>query len=261
MSFAANQSKSEGYMNKEQKTGQLVLVRHGQSVFNAENKFAGWVDTPLTDLGKEQAELTGEKLRKDGFVPDVVFTSDLSRAIDTGKIVLAKMGLPGMHMIQREEVRERHYGGATGWDKAETKAKLGEDGLLTLRRSFDVPPPVMDKDHPYHPQNPADVPKVIDMPENGTESLKDVVERVKPFWEKEILPRLQKGENIMIAAHGNSLRALTMIVEKMTPDEVKKFEMENAVPVKLEIESAPGTKEWTFKKRSIVTGEGQAQSV
>ncbi len=242
-----------GFADKEEKTGRLVLVRHGQSVFNEENRFAGWVDTPLTSLGIKQAQEAGQQLKEIGFKPDVVISTVFSRASETAKTILNVLGVPNKEIVPSSEMMERHYGGLTGMNKSEAKEHYGDEQFLAFRRSFDTRPPVMDEAHPYHPDNKSDKPKVIAMPENGkgTESLEDVVARVKPFWEKELLPRLQKGENIMIAAHGNSLRALTMIIKNMSKDEIQKYEMDNAKPYVYDITAAKDLKSWQVKDVDI----------
>lgn len=231
-------------------TGTLVIVRHGQSEYNAANKFAGWVETPLTALGVQQAKDTGAILRKHGFKPDVVYVSTLGRAIDTGKKVLEAMGLGEMEMHQKPELLERHYGGLTGKNKAEAEAAFGAAQFKIYRRSYDEPPPAMDAQHEYHPENPAASDKVTGMPPNGknTEALKDVVDRVLPFWNEVLLPQLKEGKNILISAHGNSLRALSMIVEKMTPEQIREYEIANGIPIQLEVISEPGKNGWDFRK-------------
>jgi 2,3-bisphosphoglycerate-dependent phosphoglycerate mutase len=231
--------------------GKLVIVRHGQSQANLDNVFAGWVNSPLTDTGIQQAKSAGDILKRSGFKPDVVYASTLIRAINTAKEMLTVMGMADKAIIQNADLLERHYGSLTGMDKTKAKATFGDDMFLTYRRSFEEPPPPMDASHPAHPQGsgPAHL-KVIDMPPGGkgTESLSDVVERVKPFWEKELLPRLKKGENILISAHGNSLRALSMIIEGMTPNEVKLYEMDNAVPIGYDF-TFPAGKAWDASPR------------
>ncbi len=241
------------FADKEATTGRLVLVRHGQSKFNEENRFAGWVNTPLTQLGVNQAQEAGQQLKQIGFKPDTVISTVFSRALDTAKNILSVLGVTNKQIEQSSAMMERHYGGLTGMDKDEAKAKYGDEQFLAFRRSFNTRPPVMDKDHPYHPDNSSDKPKVIGMPDNGlgTESLEDVVNRVKPYWEKELLPRLQKGENIMIAAHGNSLRALTMIIKNMSKEEIQTYEMANAKPYVYDITSAKNSTKWDCKEVDI----------
>jgi 2,3-bisphosphoglycerate-dependent phosphoglycerate mutase len=182
---------------------QLVIFRHGQSVWNLENKFTGWVDVELTPKGIAEAKAAGEKLK--GFVFNEAFTSVLRRAQDTLKIVLEICGQNKIHVTRNEALNERKYGDLQGLNKAETARKFGDEQVKIWRRSFDVAPP------------------------NG-ESLKDTATRVIPYFEKEIAPKLKAGENIVIAAHGNSLRALIMHLEKMTPKEILEFEIGTAQP-------------------------------
>lgn len=233
--------------------GELVIIRHGQSEANAKNVFAGWVDTKLTDKGKQQARDAGNILRQRGFRPDIVFTSTLSRAIDTAKIALAAMGTPDATLIQDAALMERHYGGLTGMDKTEAKAKFGEEQFLQYRRSYDIPPLPMDKSHPAHPDHPSTGEKVVGMPPGGkgTESLADVVERVRPFFQQEILPRMARGEKVLIAAHGNSLRALSMLIEAMSSEAVKSYEIENGIPIRYAID-VPKQGLWTFTREELV---------
>jgi 2,3-bisphosphoglycerate-dependent phosphoglycerate mutase len=231
--------------------GRLIIVRHGQSQANLDNVFAGWVNSPLTSTGIEQARAAGALLSKSGFKPDVVYASTLTRAVNTAVEILSVMGMPNQPILQKASLLERHYGALTGMDKTRARATFGDDMFLTYRRSFEEPPPPMDESHPAHPKGngPAHL-KVIDLPPGGkgTEALTDVVDRVRPFWEQELLPRLKKGENILISAHGNSLRALSMIIEGMTPDEVKQYEMDNAVPIGYDFSFA-ADKAWAVSPR------------
>jgi 2,3-bisphosphoglycerate-dependent phosphoglycerate mutase len=239
--------------DKTGKTGTLVLVRHGQSEFNAQNTFAGWVDTPLTQKGIDQAIKAGNALKDGKFKPDIVFSSKLSRAIDTGRNVLNALGMPNKEIIQLDDLIERHYGALTGKNKAQAEAELGKKKFNEYRRSYDNPPPAMDESHPCHPDNKTPGPKVVGMPKNGkgTESLEDVVARVKPIWEEKLLPELQKGKNIMIAGHGNTLRALAMIVKGMSKEEVVGYEMENAKPVMINVTSAKGSNKWKAEEIEV----------
>ncbi len=236
--------------------GQLVIIRHGQSEANAKDVFAGWVDTGLTDTGKQQAHSVGDILRKDDFKPDVVFASTLTRAIDTAKIALTAMDMPTKEIVQAPALLERHYGGLTGMNKAKAAEEFGPDQFFKYRRSFNEPPPPMDEAHPAHPDHPGKGEKVIGLPSNGkgTESLEDVVQRVKPFFNKEILPRMKRGEKVMIAAHGNSLRALSMIIESMTPEAVSTYEIANGAPIKYTL-NVPARGPWSFQ-REMMTGKG-----
>ncbi|MFI5142084.1 MAG: 2,3-diphosphoglycerate-dependent phosphoglycerate mutase [Bacteroidia bacterium] len=182
---------------------QLVIFRHGQSVWNLENKFTGWVDVELTEKGIEEAKAAGQKLK--GIVFNEGYSSDLKRAQNTLKIALEVCGQGNIPITYDKALNERMYGDLQGLNKAETAEKFGEDQVKIWRRSYDVAPP------------------------NG-ESLKDTAARVIPYFEKEIAPKLKAGKNIVIAAHGNSLRALIMHLEKMTPAQILEFEIGTGQP-------------------------------
>jgi 2,3-bisphosphoglycerate-dependent phosphoglycerate mutase len=181
----------------------LIIFRHGQSTWNLENKFTGWVDVELTPSGIEEAKNAGEKLK--GYKFDYAYASDLKRAQDTLKYSLEAAGHPPITPIYNKALNERMYGDLQGLNKTETVKKFGEEQVKIWRRSYDVAPP------------------------NG-ESLKDTAARVLPYFEKEIVPKLKAGKNIVIAAHGNSLRALIMHLEKMTPKEILEFEIGTGKP-------------------------------
>jgi 2,3-bisphosphoglycerate-dependent phosphoglycerate mutase len=192
----------------------LVLLRHGQSQWNLENRFTGFYDIDLSDLGRQEAADAGVRLKNLGVKFDTVFTSTLKRANNTGKIALENAGQADLipQIITHDDLRERDYGDLTGLDKDETRAKYGDEQVHIWRRSYDVRPP-------------------------GGECLEDVVEkRVRPYYEANIKPRLEKGENILVAAHGNSLRALLIIIGAETPETINKAEMETGVPVVFEME-------------------------
>ncbi|KXB98600.1 MAG: phosphoglyceromutase [Chlorobi bacterium NICIL-2] len=181
----------------------LILLRHGESVWNKENRFTGWVDVDLSDRGEEEARRAGELLRT---IPiDVVFTSALRRAIRTAELALEAAGKPSIPIIKNAALNERHYGDLQGLNKDEVARKYGEQQFKLWRRSYDVPPP------------------------NG-ESLKMTQERVLPYYEKEILPLLQQGKNVLVVAHGNSLRALVMALEHLTPEQIVETNIPTGVP-------------------------------
>ena len=182
---------------------QLVIFRHGQSVWNLENKFTGWVDVELSEKGLLEAKNAGEKIK--GFNFDYAYASDLKRAQNTLTLALASAGHPAITAIYNKALNERMYGDLQGLDKQATTEKYGEEQVKIWRRSFDIPPP------------------------NG-ESLKDTADRVIPYFESEIIPKLKAGKNVVIAAHGNSLRALIMYLEKMTPAQILEFEIGTAQP-------------------------------
>lgn len=182
---------------------QLVIFRHGQSVWNLENKFTGWVDVELTEKGIEEAIKAGQKLK--GYKFDLAYASSLQRAQKTLSLALEQTGQTNIPVTYNEALNERMYGDLQGLNKADTALKYGEEQVKIWRRSYDIAPP------------------------NG-ESLKDTAARVIPYFESEILPKLKAGKNIVIAAHGNSLRALIMYLEKMTPAQILEFEIGTAVP-------------------------------
>lgn len=243
--------------------GELVIVRHGQSAANADNSFAGWENTPLSDIGVEQAEEAGVSLRKAGFKPDIVYSSPLDRAHHSAKFILAGMGMPKKEIRSFSALMERHYGALTGLNKDDARERYGKDAVETMRRSYDAPLIPMDETHPYHPNNPAPGPKVIGIPLNGKghETLKDVMERVNAFYRQEILPRMQNREKVLIVAHGTSLRALSMILENLTPDQIqqmsptdyKKYEIPNASPIRYHITSEKGSDCWTAQKHDTIS--------
>lgn len=182
---------------------QLIIFRHGQSTWNLENKFTGWVDVELTPKGIEEAKSAGVKLK--GYAFDYAYASDLKRAQNTLSLALESAGHAPILPVHNKALNERMYGDLQGLDKAETAKKYGEEQVKVWRRSFDIPPP------------------------NG-ESLKNTAERVIPYFESEIIPKLKAGKNVVIAAHGNSLRALIMYLEKMTPEQILEFEIGTAQP-------------------------------
>ncbi len=188
---------------------QLVITRHGQSAWNLENRFTGWVDVDITAKGEQEALAAGQKLK--GFHFDCAFTSNLKRAQRTLDIILKEIGQENIPVTKDEALNERHYGDLQGANKAETEEKFSKEQVHIWRRSFDVAPP------------------------NG-ESLKDTADRVIPYFDLNIAPLLQQGRNIIISAHGNSLRALIMHIEKLTPDEILKVELPTGVPMLYELD-------------------------
>ena len=187
----------------------LVLVRHGQSEWNAKNLFTGWKDPKLTDLGIQEAIKAGDLLETRNLKFDLMFTSDLFRAQETGRLILEQMNHSDIQVIKDQSLNERNYGDLAGLNKDEAREKWGEEQVHIWRRSFDVPPP-------------------------GGESLKNTAERVLPYFELEIMPKVKEGLNILVAAHGNSLRALVMELEKMSSEEIVKLEIATGDPLTYE---------------------------
>ena len=212
----------------------LILLRHGQSQWNLENRFTGWVDVDLTAEGEAQARKGGQLIAEAGFVPAVMFTSVLKRARRTGALALDSAGLKDVPVIQDWRLNERHYGGLTGLDKAETAAKHGEDQVKVWRRSYDVPPPPMEAgsewDFVHDPRYEGkDIP--------NTESLKTTLDRVQPYWDAEIAPRLRAGDDVLIAAHGNSLRAIVKLLFGVADDAIVGVEIPTGNPLLIELSS------------------------
>lgn len=184
----------------------LVLVRHGQSDWNLKNLFTGWKDPELTEKGVAEAKEAGRKLKAEGLAFDIAFTSALKRAQKTLDLALAEMGQTGLPIVRDQALNERDYGDLSGLNKDDARAKWGEEQVHVWRRSYDVPPP-------------------------GGESLKDTLARTLPYYVQEILPRVLRGERTLVAAHGNSLRALIMVLEKLTPEGILARELNTGVPV------------------------------
>jgi 2,3-bisphosphoglycerate-dependent phosphoglycerate mutase len=214
----------------------LVLMRHGESTWNKLNVFTGWTDVPLSEQGVEEARKGGRTLRENGFRPKLAYTSYLSRAIKTLWLVLEEMDMMYIPEIKSWRLNEKHYGELQGLNKAETAARFGNDQVLLWRRSFDIPPaPLADTD----PRNPRLDPRYADVDPALlplTESLKEVIERMLPFWESDIKPSLRKHDEILVSAHGNSLRALVMHLKNMSKDEIIAFNIPTAIPYVFEFD-------------------------
>lgn len=207
-----------------------MIIRHGFSTWNEKNLFTGWVDVPLTESGVAEAHRAALAIADNGFVPDVVFTSVLDRAIKTADIITSDMNIANIETHRSWRLNERHYGALTGLNKKETVDEFGEEQVLLWRRSFDVPPPPMPENSKYNFCNDAlyvDVPcTLIPM----TECLKDVCARVMPYFEEVIAPRLLADDNVMVVAHGNSLRAIIKELEKVPDDQISSWELPTATP-------------------------------
>ncbi|MEZ5235358.1 MAG: phosphoglyceromutase [Acidimicrobiia bacterium] len=213
----------------------LILMRHGQSTWNLENLFTGWVDVDLTEQGRAEARAGGAALRDAGLAPDVVHTSLQLRAIRTANLALEELGRLWIPVRRHWRLNERHYGGLTGLDKAETAAKYGEDQVKVWRRSYDIPPPPMDADSRYHPSLD---PRYAELPPDlipDTECLKDVVGRMLPYWYDAIVPDLRAGRTVLVAAHGNSLRALVKHLDDISEAEIPELNLPTGVPLRYEL--------------------------
>lgn len=212
----------------------LILLRHGQSQWNLENRFTGWVDVDLTAQGEAEAKRGGELIARAGFRPAVMFTSVLNRATRTGAMALEAAGLKDVPVIQDWRLNERHYGGLTGLNKAETAEKHGEEQVTIWRRSYDTPPP------PLAPGGEFDFaadPRYAGQDIPDTESLKTTLDRVLPYWNSAIAPRLKAGEDVLIAAHGNSLRAIVKHLFNVPDDRIVGVEIPTGNPLDIELDA------------------------
>jgi 2,3-bisphosphoglycerate-dependent phosphoglycerate mutase len=208
----------------------LVLLRHGESTWNKENKFTGWTDVDLSEKGMAEAREAGRILKKEGYVFDVAFTSVLKRAIRTLWIVLDEMDLMWIPVYNSWRLNERHYGALQGLNKSEMAKKFGEDQVLIWRRSYDIPPTALEKTDERYPGND---PRYKDLDGKDiplTESLKDTVARFVPYWKETIAPVVKSGKRVIISAHGNSLRALVKYLDKISDKDIVKLNIPTGIP-------------------------------
>lgn len=215
----------------------LVLLRHGQSTWNKENRFTGWTDVGLSELGEQEAHSAGKTLKENGYTFDLAYTSVLKRAIKTLWIVLEEMELEWIPVLNAWELNERHYGNLQGLNKAEMAEKFGEAQVKIWRRSYDTPPPPLeldDKRHPrFDPRYAGVDPKVLPK----CESLKNTLERVLPFWHSTIAPTIKSGKKLLIAAHGNSLRAMVKYLDNIPEDVITELNIPTGIPLVYELDA------------------------
>jgi 2,3-bisphosphoglycerate-dependent phosphoglycerate mutase len=214
----------------------LVLLRHGQSDWNLENLFTGWTDVDLTVQGREEAAAAGRLLREQGFDFGVAFTSVLKRAIRTLWIVLDGMDRMWVPVERDWRLNERHYGALQGLDKAETTAKYGAEQVKIWRRSYDIPPPPLAADDPRHPRFDTRYRGIDSARLPATESLKDTLARVEPWWRERLMPALAAGQDALVVAHGNSLRALVKMLDRMSDADIVEFNIPTGVPILYELD-------------------------
>ena len=208
----------------------IILLRHGESIWNLENKFTGWTNVDLTENGKIEAREAGELLLSDGFRAETIYSSYLQRAIDTSTICLKALKQDNTKVIKDWRLNERHYGNLQGLNKSDTAKKYGEEQLFIWRRSYNISPPKMSEKDERHPKydklykdiNPQYLP--------SGESLEDTLNRVQPFWMNDVLPSIKNGKNIMIVAHGNSLRAIVKILKNISNSDIVKLNIPTGVP-------------------------------
>jgi len=216
-------------------THTLILLRHGQSDWNEKNLFTGWVDVRLTELGKREAARAGELLASEGLLPDILFTSVLSRAIQTANIALDTADRLWIPVQRSWRLNERHYGDLQGKDKAEILSEFGNEQFMMWRRSYDTPPPELDDSSEWSQARDSRYAD-IDAPRPKTECLKDVVERMLPYWNSDITPQLAQGKTVLITAHGNSLRALVKHLDQISDAEIAELNIPTGIPLVYELD-------------------------
>ncbi len=232
----------------------LILLRHGQSTWNLENKFTGWVDVDLSDTGRQEAQRAGEMIRDEGFAIDLAFTSVLKRAIRTLWYALDISDQMWVPVERSWRLNERHYGALQGLNKSEMSQKYGEDQVKIWRRSYATPPPELGTDDPQHPRFERRYANVDPSLLPATESLKLTLERVLPYWEQSIAPPLKAGKTVLIGAHGNSLRALVKHLDGMSDDEIVGLNIPTGIPLVYKLDDALGVIE-----RGYLGGEEAAR--
>src|SRR5512138_2725749 len=214
----------------------LVLVRHGQSTWNLENRFTGWTDVGLTDLGRQEAHEAGKLLREGNYVFDVAYTSVLRRAIHTLWVVLEEMSLEWIPVEKAWQLNERHYGALQGLNKAETAQKFGEAQVKIWRRSYDVPPPVLDLDDERHPRFDPRYAALTPEQLPATESLKITLDRVLPYWHSTLAPTIKSGKRVVVAAHGNSIRAMVKYLDNISEADITELNIPTGLPLVYELD-------------------------
>jgi 2,3-bisphosphoglycerate-dependent phosphoglycerate mutase len=246
----------------------IVLLRHGESDWNRENRFTGWTDVDLSRVGLEEAHRAGQLLREAGFAFDVAFTSVLKRAIKTLWIALEEMDQMWIPIWNSWRLNERHYGALQGLNKAETAAKFGDEQVLAWRRSYDVPPPALERDDPRHPGRdpryaalaPAELPLA--------ECLKDTVSRFVPYWLDTIVPEVKAGKSVIVAAHGNSLRALVKYLDHISDQDIVGLNIPTGIPLVYELDAGLrplrhyylGDPEAVARAASAVANQGKSRT-
>lgn len=215
----------------------IVLVRHGQSTWNLENRFTGWTDVDLTDLGREEARKAGELLKAEGFKFDVAYTSVLKRAIRTLGLILDELDRLWIPVHKSWRLNERHYGALQGLNKAETAQKYGDEQVHVWRRSYDTPPPALE---PTDERSASVDPRYADLPKEDvpqTECLKDTVARFLPYWNEEIAPAVKAGKNVIVVAHGNTIRALVKYLDNVSEADIAELNIPTGIPLVYELDA------------------------
>ena len=214
----------------------IVLLRHGESIWNKENRFTGWTDVDLSEKGKEEAKKAGEVLKAEGYTFDIAYTSVLKRAIRTLWIVLDVMDLMWIPVIRNWRLNERHYGALQGLNKAETAKQYGEEQVKIWRRSYDIQPPALEKSDPRYPGHDPRYKELSESELPLTECLKDTVARFVPYWGNTIAPMVKSGKRVLVTAHGNSLRALVKYLDNIPDDEIVELNIPTGIPLVYELD-------------------------
>ena len=245
----------------------LILLRHGESLWNLENRFTGWTDVDLTPQGEQEARDAGQILMAEKYEFDIIHTSVLTRAIRTMEICLKEMDISDVPIIYNWRLNERHYGALQGLNKAETAEKFGEKQVLAWRRNYDTPPPKLDLDDERHPRFDERYKNMSaeDLP--ATECLKDTVERFLPYWHEQIAPDIKSGKKVLIVAHGNSMRALVKYLDNISDEEIVGLNIPTGVPLVYELDDNLqaikhyylGDQEEIAKKAAAVAAQGKVQ--
>ena len=215
----------------------LVLVRHGQSTWNLENRFTGWTDVDLTDQGRAEARAAGQLLREGGYEFDLAFTSVLKRAIRTLNIIQAEMDLDWLPVTRAWQLNERHYGALQGLNKAETAEKFGEAQVKVWRRSYDVPPPALELTDERHPKFDRRYAGLTPEQLPATESLKITLDRVLPYWHEVLAPTIKSGKRLLVTAHGNSIRALVKYLDNISDADITELNIPTGIPLVYELDA------------------------
>ena len=244
----------------------LVLIRHGESTWNLDNRFTGWTDVDLTPTGVEQAKTSGQLLKAEGYEFDIAYTSVLKRATRTLWHVLDEMDRTWLPVVKNWRLNERHYGALQGLNKGETAKQYGDAQVLVWRRSYDTPPPALEATDPRSERSDPRYAKLASQQVPLTECLKDTVDRVMPFWNEALAPAIKAGKRVVVAAHGNSIRALVKYLDKISDDDIVGLNIPNGIPLVYELDEALqpirhyylGDAEAAAKAAAAVASQGKA---
>ncbi len=245
-------------------THKLVLIRHGQSAWNQENRFTGWTDVGLTELGRDEARAAGRLLREGGFAFDVAYTSVLKRAVHTLNLVLDELGMDWLPVHKAWQLNERHYGALQGLNKTEMAKQYGEAQVKIWRRSYDTPPPALDPSDERHPRFDRRYAGLASEALPATEALKNTVDRLVPYWQGTLAPAIRAGQRVLVVAHGNSLRALIKYLDQVSDSDIVELNIPTGIPLLYELDadlkplrsSYLGDPEAAARAAAAVAGQG-----